>query len=76
MFLSGLMAIGVGDTFYLIGLERTKANVAAPFASTTPLFAVIIAILFLKEKVSKRVLFGTFLVTVGIMLLTLEQMIL
>lgn len=76
MFLSGLMAIGVGDTFYLIGLERTKANVAAPLASTTPLFAAIIAILFLKEKVSKRVLVGTFLVTAGIMLLTLEQMIL
>jgi DME family drug/metabolite transporter len=76
MFLSGLMAIGVGDTFYLIGLKRTKANVAAPLASTTPLFAVIIAILFLKEKVSKRVLVGTFLVTAGIMLLTLEQMIL
>ncbi len=76
MFLSGLMAIGVGDTLYLIGLERTKANVAAPLASTTPLFAAIIAILLLKEEVSKRVVFGTFLVTVGIMLLTLEQIIL
>jgi len=76
MFLSGLMAIGVGDTLYLVGLEITKANVAAPLASTTPLFAAIIAILFLKEEVSKRVLVGTFFVTAGIMLLTLEQMLL
>jgi len=75
MFLSGLVAIGVGDTFYLVGLETTKANVVAPLASTTPLFATIIAILFLKEKVSKRVVVGTFLVTAGVMLLTLEQMI-
>jgi drug/metabolite transporter (DMT)-like permease len=76
MFLGGLMAIGVGDTLYLVGLEITKANVAAPLASTTPLFAAIIAILFLKEEVSKRVLVGTFFVTAGIMLLTLEQMLL
>jgi len=76
MFLGGLMSIGVGDTLYLVGLEITKANVAAPLASTTPLFAAIIAILFLKEEVSKRVLVGTFFVTAGIMLLTLEQMLL
>ena len=76
MFLSGLIAVGVGDTFYLIGLEITKANVVAPLASTTPLFAVIIAVLFLKEEISKRVVVGTFLVTAGVMLLTLEQIIL
>jgi DME family drug/metabolite transporter len=76
MFLGGLITIGVGDTFYLVGLEITKANVAAPLASTTPLFAAIITILFLKEEVSKRVLVGTFFVTAGIMLLSLEQMLL
>jgi len=76
MFLSGLIAIGVGDTFLLIGLETTKANVVAPLASTTPLFATVIAILFLREEVSKRVVVGTLLVTAGMMLLTLEQVIL
>jgi len=76
MFLSGLTAIGVGDTLYLIGLEKTEANVAAPLASTTPLFAAIVAILFLREEVSKRVVVGTVLVTAGIMLLTLKPMIL
>ena len=76
MLLSGLIAIGVGDTFYLIGLGTTEANLVAPLASTTPLFAAVIAILFLKEEISKRVVFGTFLVTAGIMLLTLEQIVL
>ena len=76
MLISGLIAIGVGDTFYLIGLGTTEANVVAPLASTTPLFATVIAILFLKEEISKRVVFGTFLVTAGIMLLTLEQIVL
>jgi len=76
MFLSGLIAIGVGDMLFLTGLQTTKANVAAPLASTTPLFAAIIAIVFLKEEVSKRVVAGTFIVTAGMMLLTLEQIIL
>ena len=71
MFLSGFIALGVGDTFLYIGLETAKANVVAPLASTTPLFAAIIAILFLKERVSKRVVAGTLLVTAGTMLLTL-----
>jgi len=75
IFLSGLIALGVGDTFLYLGLETAKANVAAPLASTTPLFAAIIAIVFLKERVSKRVVVGTLLVTAGTMLLTLGQTI-
>ncbi|MCK4243769.1 DMT family transporter [Candidatus Bathyarchaeota archaeon] len=71
MFLSGLIAIGVGDTFFYYGLETTRASVGAPLASATPLFSTIIAILFLKERVSKRVVFGTLLVTAGTALLTL-----
>jgi len=72
MFLSGFISLGVGDTFLYIGLETAKANVVAPLASTTPLFAAIIAILFLKERVTKRVVIGTLLVTAGTMLLTLR----
>lgn len=71
--LGGLISLGVGDTLLYIGLETAKANVVAPLASTTPLFATLIAILFLKERVSKRVVVGTFLVTAGTMLLTLGQ---
>jgi drug/metabolite transporter (DMT)-like permease len=59
--IASLLVLAVGDTLYLVGLEITQANVAAPLASTTPLFAVIIAILFLKEEISRRVLVGVFL---------------
>jgi len=65
-----LISLGVGDTLLYIGLETAKANVVAPLGSTTNLFAIIIAILFLNEKVSKGVVAGTLLVTVGTMLLT------
>lgn len=70
VFLGGLIALGVGDTFLYIGLEIAKASVVAPLSSTTPLFAAFIAILFLNERVSKRVVVGTLLVTVGAILLT------
>lgn len=73
MFLSGLMALGVGDTLLYIALETTEANVVAPLGSTTPLFAAIIAILFLGEKVSKRVVAGALLVTAGSMIITLAH---
>jgi len=73
MFLGGLISLGIGDTLLYLGLETAKANVVAPLASTTPLFANIIAILLLKERVSKRVVVGTLLVTAGTMLLTLGQ---
>ncbi len=72
MFLSGLMALGIGDTLLYIGLEASKANVVAPIASTTPLFAATLAILFLKEKVSKRVVIGILFVITGTILLTIS----
>jgi len=56
-----------------IALETTEANVVAPLGSTTPLFAAIIAILFLGEKVSKRVVAGALLVTAGSMIITLAH---
>jgi DME family drug/metabolite transporter len=68
--LSGLISLGIEDTLLYIGLENAKANVVAPLGSTTPLFATIIAMLFLKERVSKGVVAGTLLVTVGTILLT------
>jgi len=71
--LGGLISLGIGDTLLYLGLETAKANVVAPLASTTPLFATIIAISFLKERVSRKVVVGTFLVIAGTMLLTLGQ---
>lgn len=67
--LSGLVALGVGDTLLYFGLESANMNIVAPLTSTTPIFSAIIAVLFLGEKVSVKVVIGTLLVTVGAMLL-------
>jgi len=68
-FLSGLIALGIGDTLLYIGLDFTNSNIAAPISSITPIFSAIIAILYLKEDISKKVFFGTLLVTAGTMVL-------
>jgi DME family drug/metabolite transporter len=64
-FLSGLIALGIGDTLLYFGLDSANANIAAPITSITPIFSAIIAMLYLRETITKKVFFGTLLVTVG-----------
>jgi DME family drug/metabolite transporter len=67
--LSGLIALGIGDTLLYLGLYSTNINIVTPLTSTTPIFSAMIAILFLGENISKKIILGTILVTVGTMLL-------
>jgi len=67
--LSGLIALGIGDTLLYLGLDSTNINIVAPLTSITPIFSAIIAILFLGEKVSKKTIIATLLVTTGTTLL-------
>ena len=66
---SGLIGLGIGDSLLYLGLDSTNINIVAPLTSTTPIFSTIIAILFFGETVSKTIIIGTFLVTIGTMLL-------
>lgn len=67
--LSGLMALGIGDTLLYLSLGSTNINIVAPLTSITPIFSAIIAILFLGEKASKKTIIATLLVTAGTTLL-------
>jgi DME family drug/metabolite transporter len=69
--LSGLIALGIGDTLLYLGLDSTNINIIAPLTSITPIFSAIIAILFLGEKISKKTIIATLLVTIGTTLLFL-----
>ena len=64
-FLSGLIALGIGDTLLYFGLDSTNSNIVAPISSITPIFSAIIAMIYLKEAVTKKVFVGTLLVTAG-----------
>jgi drug/metabolite transporter (DMT)-like permease len=67
--LSGLIALGIGDTLLYLSLGSTNINIVAPLTSITPIFSAVIAILFLGEKASKKTIIATLLVTAGTTLL-------
>jgi len=69
VFLSGLIGLGIGDTLLCFGLDSTNTNIAAPLSSITPIFSAIIAMLYLREAVTKKVFVGTLLVSAGTMFL-------
>ena len=66
---SGLIGLGIGDSLLYLGLDSTNINIVAPLTSTTPIFSTIIAMLFFGEKVSKTIIVGTILVSIGTILL-------
>lgn len=66
----GVIAVGLGDMIYLIGLDLAEASVVGPLTATTPLFAGLIAAVKLREKPSLETIIGIILITVGAALLT------
>ena len=68
---SGILAFGVGDSFYLLALRNLGASIAVPIAeSAYPLFTFLFAWFWLNETFSTGLLLGSFLVVTGIVLLT------
>jgi len=72
MALGGVIAIGIGDTIYLVGLNMTQANIAAPLGSTTPLFSTALALILLKERLSSKTVAAALIITLGIVLLNIR----
>ncbi len=68
--IGGIIAVGFGDMVYLMGLDLTEANVAGPLAATTPVFAGVIAAIYLKEKPVLETILGIVLITIGAVLLS------
>jgi uncharacterized membrane protein len=58
-------------TYY--GIHKLGAGRAAPLRAMTPFFAIIIAILFLKETPRPGIFFGIFLIVFGIVLLSRKE---
>jgi DME family drug/metabolite transporter len=69
--LAGILALGVGGTLVYYGLKIAAAVVVVPLSATTPLFSTVIAATFLKEKVTRKILAGSVLITLGVILISL-----
>jgi len=68
---AGVLALGVGGILLLQSLALTDASKTAPLSSTSPLFTVVLALAFLKEKITTRLATGTGLIMLGVGLVSL-----
>jgi DME family drug/metabolite transporter len=66
----GFFVPGVARYFIFKGMERLGASISSCLTNSTPLFATLIAVLFLHERPSVTNLLGTFTIVSGIISLS------
>lgn len=66
--LNGFLSFGVGAIFFLLALRDTGAAMTSVLSSTSPLFLIPMAVLFLKEQVTLKLVMGTIMSVLGICL--------
>jgi DME family drug/metabolite transporter len=71
LMLGSIIGTVVGAFLYLEGINLLGSAKASIFYSTSPLFATPLAVLFLGEKLSKKIILGTFFMILGIWILFL-----
>ncbi|PKM96201.1 MAG: hypothetical protein CVU84_00340 [Firmicutes bacterium HGW-Firmicutes-1] len=69
LFLQGLTGIFMFRIFILLGLRLTSAIEGGIIMSTTPAILALCSFLFLKEKITRRILLGIMISVSGILLL-------
>jgi drug/metabolite transporter (DMT)-like permease len=65
---AGVIGTGFGSMLYIIAVQRTSAGLAALLVSTSPLWTLPLAAIFLHERITRRVLLGATLTLAGIWL--------
>jgi len=66
---AGVIGLGLGSLFYIAAVEEAGAGKTAVLTSTMPLFNLPLAVLFLKERVTPRIILGTITCVAGISLI-------
>ncbi len=65
---SGILGMFVGSLMYLVALKDASAGKVVTLTSFSPVFAVIMAAIFLQEKLNTRIVLGMGLCTGGVVL--------
>jgi drug/metabolite transporter (DMT)-like permease len=66
---AGILAVGIGSLFYIAAVQEAGAGRTAILTSTMPLFNLPLAVLFLRERVTARIVAGTIIGVLGIWLI-------
>lgn len=64
--LAGILGIGMGGLFFMLGLKYSGAARTAILSATAPLFGVPLSMLILRERITMRMVLGTILCVIGI----------
>lgn len=63
---TGILAFGLGGILFLQAIRYTGAGKATVLTSCAPLFGLPLSLIFLKERVTRRIVAGTIFVVLGI----------
>ncbi|MEM2103662.1 MAG: DMT family transporter [Candidatus Bathyarchaeia archaeon] len=70
---SGVVGLGLGDTFYMLSLRTLGVSIAVPITCAYPLFNIVWAYLLVGETVTFQTVAGAFVIVFGAWLLSLEK---
>ncbi|MBM4298575.1 MAG: DMT family transporter [Deltaproteobacteria bacterium] len=70
---AGIFAPGIGRTLSYVGIERIGVARSVPIANCSPIFASILAVIFLAETWVLQNVIGTLLVIGGVILLSMAK---
>ena len=63
---AGVLGMGIASLLYVSAIQDIGASRTAVLTATVPLFTLPLAVIFLKERVTPKVIVGTLVCTVGI----------
>jgi drug/metabolite transporter (DMT)-like permease len=67
--LAGIFWIAIGEILFTLGLKKTSLSVASLLSLTFPLFAILIGIIFLGEKITLKFILGAILMVIAYFIL-------
>ena len=73
IFFYGMANFLMGRFLNVLSISRIGLNRAIPIVASSPVFALILAVIFLDESVSALIILGTMTVMAGILLIVTEQ---
>lgn len=69
LVLSGLLGMTLAGVIFLFSIQLIGVSKAAPLSSSSPVWATLMSSIFLKEKISLRIIMSTLVVVAGTYLL-------
>ena len=75
LFLSGIIGISLGDTFYIASLEKLGTRRTLTVEALSPIIATLLGSFFLKEALSFKTYSGIFIVTISLVGVALQKTI-